>query len=75
MTASNPVPGNHVPSAREGADLLELARGNLARRLHGLSRRTRTFTPRQLHHMDSLLDEFARKSKQLLTLEDSEGQS
>lgn len=74
MTSSHPVPGNHVPSAREGADLLELARGNLARRLHGLQRRTRTFTPRQLHHMDSLLDELG-KSKQLLTHEDSEGQS
>lgn len=69
MTSPNSTPGNHIPSAREGADLLELARGNLSRRLHGLSKRTRTFTPRQLHHMDSLLDEFARKSKQLLTLE------
>lgn len=43
--------------------MLTLARTNCQRRLSGLAHGARNFTPEQLMLMNSLLDEFARKTR------------
>ncbi|OZE79281.1 hypothetical protein CH304_20125 [Rhodococcus sp. 15-649-1-2] len=44
-------------------DLLALARQNAHRRLTGMARSAHSYTPAQLTLLQSLLDEFSRKSR------------
>lgn len=59
-----------MTNAYATGDLLALARDTARRRLIGLSKSTRRFTPEQLTLLSSLLDEFARKSRPARTTQE-----